>query len=243
MASDAAVAEDFATDSPVLLVAFGGLKGAPMGLPPFEFKGLSAGLATKRLFLRDPEQAWYQRGLPGVSDHIDGVAEHLAARVAASGAERVVMVGNSMGGYAALLFGARLDVDEVVAFAPQSFLGRVKRALHRDRRWKHQMRGAQTSPTLRRVNLDLLAAIPKAAPSRCKAQIHYGRDERLDGVHAERLAHLPRLTVHGHATGGHALVRALRDGGQLAQILGRAVAPDGAAGSGAPGRSAHEPGA
>ncbi|RKY21250.1 MAG: hypothetical protein DRQ55_04915 [Planctomycetota bacterium] len=220
MASDAALAEDFAPDSPVLLVTFGGLKGAPMGLPPFEFKGLSAGLEVKRLFVRDPAQAWYQRGLPGVAADVDGVAQHLTRRIAASGAERVVMVGNSMGGYAALLFGARLDVHAVLAFAPQTFLGRVRRWLHRDGRWTRQLRGAWSSPSLQRGNLDLRRAIPRAGPRRCRIQIHYGRDEQLDALHAERLARLPRVAVHGHATGGHALVRSLRDSGQLAQILG-----------------------
>lgn len=227
LAGDAPLAEDFEPAAPVLLVAFGGLKGAPMGLPPFEFQSLSRAFPVKRMFLRDPAQAWYLRGLPGVAPDLDGVARHLRARVAASGARRVVATGNSMGAWAALLFGALLDVDAVLAFAPQTFLGPVRRWLHRDGRWSGQVREAQRSPTRRPGHLDLRGLLRRLAadhgPPRGAAQVHYGLDEPLDALHARRLAGLPGITLQGHATGGHALVRHLRDSGRLLALLGAAL--------------------
>ena len=221
--SDAALAEDFTTGGDALLVAFGGLAGAPMGLPPFEFRNLSESLSVMRLFVRDPAQAWYQRGLEGLTDDVKSTADHLAERIDHAGAKRVVMVGNSMGGYAALLFGALLDVDAVIAFAPQTFIGRWLRLRHRDGRWSRQVKRAQTAPRGRARQRDLLPLLRGLAPARVAAQIHYGCDEPLDGVHAERLASLSWCHVEGHPVGGHTLVRHLRDGGRLDPMLRAAL--------------------
>ena len=47
-------------------------------------------------------------------------------------------MGNSAGGYAAILFGLLLKVDKVVAFSPQTFFGPFKNLINRDFRWAKQ---------------------------------------------------------------------------------------------------------
>src|SRR5437773_9754370 len=47
-------------DSSTLLVAFGGINRG-VGMPLFEFKRITEPLGVKRLFVRDPRQAWYHR--------------------------------------------------------------------------------------------------------------------------------------------------------------------------------------
>ena len=96
----------------VALVLFGG-RNSQMGLqPPFEFFRLTQDLPVKRIFLRDHEQAWYHRGVRGAGNSVDEVAERLAQLFVQAKIDKVVMVGNSMGGYAALLFGNLLGATE-----------------------------------------------------------------------------------------------------------------------------------
>ena len=128
-------------DSDVLLVAFGGLN-RQIGIPPFEFMRLTGETPVKKLFVRDPRQAWYHRGLPGYSDTLEETATVLAERT--RGAARTVVTGNSAGGYAALLFGELLGADAIVCFAPQTTLRMA--ALHElgDRRWDDHLRRCST---------------------------------------------------------------------------------------------------
>ena len=92
---------DMGSDSRTLLVAFGGMAGQ-LGMPPFEFFKATGGIPVKRLFVRDLHQAWYHRGHPGARRDARGgrgVAEEL---IAEPRVERLVVAGNSAGGYAAL---------------------------------------------------------------------------------------------------------------------------------------------
>src|SRR5438477_12732545 len=95
---DLAVAADFSSPANSLLLAFGGI-ATGWGIPPFEFHRLAAELPAKKLFIRDFQQAWYQRGLPGIAPHIRGVADFLRRQAKEQRIERTVLVGNSMGGY------------------------------------------------------------------------------------------------------------------------------------------------
>src|SRR5690349_12476934 len=97
---------DFSTESDVLLIAFAGMRGM-VGMPPFEFFNVVSTLdvPVKRAFVRDLRQAWYHLGTPGLGETIDEIAVALRGVVAAAAVRRVVTVGYSAGGYAAILFG------------------------------------------------------------------------------------------------------------------------------------------
>ena len=94
----------------VALVLFGGMNNQ-IGMPPFEFFRLTQDLPVKRIFLRDHEQAWYHRGVRGAGNSIDEVVECLTQLFVEAKVDKVLMVGNSMGGYAALLFGNLLGAN------------------------------------------------------------------------------------------------------------------------------------
>ncbi len=208
------MAIDLEPASNTLLVAWGGIAGA-LGMPPFEFFGLTRGLEVKKLFFRDLNQSWYHRGLPGVADSLIGIRSALEDMVAQAGTSRLVMVGNSMGGYAALLFGSWLGADVVHAFCPQTFLGWLERLKHLDFRWRRQIRRAQNSPQPR--VLDLLPELKQRMAKSC--HVYYSATNRLDKAHAERLRSSPRVTLHMYPVGGHQLVKFLRDNGSLREIL------------------------
>lgn len=200
--------------SRALLVAFGGIIGA-LGIPPFEFFNLTKGFALSRVYVRDLDQAWYHAGLRGVSSSAAETAEVLRTLVAESGAERVVLVGNSMGGYAALLFGALLGADVVHAFSPQTFVDRASRSMHGDRRWS-----AQLEP-VHRANPPHLDLLPLLRDRDGDGQmiVHYSPADALDTIHAERLRGLPRVELRRHADGGHNVIKHLRQSGALDAIV------------------------
>jgi hypothetical protein len=209
-------------DSDVLLVAFGGMNRR-IGIPPFEFMKLTGSIPVKRLFVRDPRQAWYHRGLPDRSSTLEETLAVLSELT--SGSERLIVTGNSAGGYAALLFGSLLDADEIVCFAPQSTL--TLDSLHAigDRRWDDHLRPLFKAGVMDARWLDL-----RALPARENVHIYFDQGLEVDRLHAERIAHVGRL--HPCDGGRHDLVRTLRDRGELARILeaalGHEAAPDSA---------------
>src|SRR5262245_37470221 len=107
---DTYVVFDLSPESQTLLVLFGGIAGG-VSIPVFEFFRVREGYPSKRVFLRDPRRSWYQLGIPGVGDTALAVKSMLDDTIARSRANRVVMVGASAGGFAAMLFGAWCDAD------------------------------------------------------------------------------------------------------------------------------------
>jgi dienelactone hydrolase len=202
-----------------MLVAFGGIRGE-IAIPPFEFFSVVGDIPVTKVFVRDLDQAWYQRGVRGLGTSVAETAVALEHLVRERRARRVVMTGNSAGGFAAILFGRMLGVDGVVAFAPQTFIDRWNRLRHRDHRWKAEIRALRHRPPSAPV-LDLRRAVRAAV---VPVEIHYDRSFRLDALHAERLDGQPGVQLHPYRGGSHNLVRTLRDTGDLKQILTYALA-------------------
>ena len=216
---NASLAVDPGDGHRTVLAAFGGIAGA-LGIPPFEFFRMSQAYDVARVFVRDLGQSWYHGGLPGHASDLEGTGDGLRTTLAGLDAERVVFVGNSMGGYAAMLFGSMLDVDEVLAFAPQSFIDVENRRRKRDRRWPEQMKRAQALAGGRAE--DLLPILAEYRGS-MRVRILYSRKHRLDRVHAERLESVPCVELRAFRAGGHGLIKALRDDGTLHDVLAGAL--------------------
>ena len=199
-----------------IMVTFGGL-GRGMAMPPFEFFGLTEGLDVDRIFIRDLDRGYYHRGVAGVGRSPSRIAA--AMRPLIEHADRVITVGVSAGGYAALLFGSLLDVDQVVAISPGSCLRLLPRIARRDRRWWRDIERARRG-SIQREMLDLKPYLA-AHPVR-HAEIHYATDNRLDRWHACRLRSDVVRTI-AHPGSSHLLAKELRDAGDLFHLLQRAV--------------------
>jgi pimeloyl-ACP methyl ester carboxylesterase len=219
------VVSDLEVQSDTLLVAFGGGFGAYF-MPRFEFSRMASDLPVKKLFIREHEPTWYQGGIPGLGLGIDEAAGAIRELVLRNGVDRTVMVGNSAGGYAALLFGELTGADTVLAFSPQTFVDRRNRLVHRDRRWPQPARRMRSLP--RTPYQDLLRVLHGGATT---SQVYYSGNHRLDRVHAERLRSTPGVVLHRYDLASHKLVRVLRDQGDLGGILHEALGlgerPDG----------------
>src|SRR4029450_10827749 len=128
------VGHELTSSSTTMLIAFAAMShNRP---PPFHFFEFTTGLPVKRLMVRDPNRVWYQHGVPGFGSTIDEVAASLRMLIDEQGAERLVAMGSSAGGYAALAFGSLLEADLVLSFSPQTTLDRAWREEVGDDRWR-----------------------------------------------------------------------------------------------------------
>jgi len=217
-----------------LVISFG---FASWDAPPgFDFTGriakLGSALGTSfhRLALRDPDNLWYQAGLPDVAGGAVGLHALLAGWIDRLRPVRVITIGQSMGAYAAIHYGRALGVDGIVAFGPQSWLLADEARRLGDTRWLPVMSRLR-EPTGNGICLDLLAARPETdrVP---EIRIVYGlrHDDstgppNFDAWHAARLAVLPRTTLHPIADAPHAVVGWLKDHDLLDDLLRRLAAP------------------
>jgi pimeloyl-ACP methyl ester carboxylesterase len=214
---------DSTAESSTLLIAFGGLRGR-VDVPPFEFLSITGDFPVKRMYVRDLYQAWYHRGIPRQAKTLAGTADRLKELIDSHDVERLVTIGNSSGGYAALAFGALLGADTALAFAPQTTLDPDEMAAMGDRRWEEHLRGLREGGKLDAQWMDLREALPHALRDGTSMHVYFNDRLEVDRLHAERLRDVAgvRLFRFGHAS-GHYLVNTLRDNGSLERTLRRAV--------------------
>lgn len=199
-----------------VLIAFGGFAGA-MGLPPFEFFQLTHNYPTGKIYIRDLTQTWYQKGIPGVAPNMEELARFLKKTLGGKKPSKLVLVGNSMGGYAAIVMGVLLNADVVHAFSPQTFIDSENRARYRDRRWAEQIENIYALQDC--CHLDLRTFLSSRRKFNGTLNLYYSKEEEMDAIHAERLRGLYNVRLHCFTEGGHSLIKHLRDNGSLAKII------------------------
>lgn len=191
-----------------LIISFSGLGGE------FNFENTLSGLDVNVLYIRDLKHHWYLNGIKGITKDVEGTKQWLQAFIAERKPRQVITVGASAGGFAALLYGALLNANNIVAFSPQSFMDRQHCLRYFDYRWLDRVV---------EINLDqpknqFLDLVPVVAHSTQPIYIYYDIAHRLDRIHAARLRS-PQLIHHPRNGGGHELVKQLRDSGQLSQLF------------------------
>ena len=241
---------DSAAADTTLVIAFAGLAGrlgdaggrrvgdrhqvdGHAGLPPHEFvNACKRAGATHVIFCRDSQQAWYLRGKGGFDVIVAALREDIEALRPA----RVLTLGSSMGGYAAIRAGLALGVWRVVAFAPQALIDSTARTeadlptMPFDELLRHLkrvlwMEGVKMT--------SLVESVSNCAPDACTSiEIHVGGNEAGDIREAEMVnaavdargnEGLVSCQVHIHRGQDHGLVRAMRDTGELHELLVRLV--------------------
>ncbi|MEY8257200.1 hypothetical protein AAK706_05665 [Erysipelotrichaceae bacterium 66-17] len=85
----------------------------------YEWERISQNIEGKKIFLRDILKAWYAHGINMEINSIDKIVLMLKRETSGY---KIVTVGNSAGGYLALLLGAMLDAEYSIVFSPQNNL-------------------------------------------------------------------------------------------------------------------------
>ncbi|MFT4803167.1 MAG: hypothetical protein ACJA2S_004807 [Cyclobacteriaceae bacterium] len=204
-----------------LLVSFGGINQG-LGMPVFEFARSIASVECDKLYLRDFAQQWYQKGIDSEIDNIASLINLLKATINERKYKKVCFLGNSMGGYAAILFGTILNVDTIVSFSPQTYIDKWNRFLYWDRRWKQQISEVHKNSMKISEYFDLRSCLSKHT-YRTQIDIYYSPKHRLDKTYANRLKNLPNVNLKPIDKGGHAIIKTIRDEGRLLALINNAL--------------------
>jgi pimeloyl-ACP methyl ester carboxylesterase len=134
----------------ILVIAFGFVSWETR--PEFDFYGRlrkleqNSGRHINKILVRDSGNAWYHRRVDGLGTHPDETAASLRALIREIRPSKVITIGQSMGAYAAVMYGLLLEVQQVIAFGPLSFLDPQQALLYHDRRWLSVMRDLAANP-------------------------------------------------------------------------------------------------
>ena len=211
---------DFETESDTLWVLFGGIQGG-LGVKILEFGNITKNSPIKKMFVRDLNTMFFYKGIyeeDAVNNILD-MKRYLSQKLIESGAKKIAFIGNSAGGYASLLFGKLLNVDEIHAFSPLSFLDRQNRILHND----------NTLPEIfDRLNNEIesnlffdLVDVFNTYKTKTEGNynIYYDQNSRIDKIHAERMGIFKEIILHPFSEGGHLVIKELKKNGILTEIL------------------------
>jgi pimeloyl-ACP methyl ester carboxylesterase len=218
----------------ILVIAFGFVSWDTR--PDFDFYGRlkkleqNSGRHINKILVRDSGNAWYHRRIDGLGTHPDETAEGLRALIREIRPSKVITIGQSMGAYAAVMYGLLLDAKQVLAFGPLSFLDPQQALLYHDRRWLSVMRDLAANPPASGY-YDLQALGRAKAGALPEMHIIFGtkpdqggkESVNLDAMHAQRLAAIDNCTLHPYPYSGHTVVQHLIDTKRINALLARLI--------------------
>lgn len=192
-----------------LVLVFTSLQRAALHPDKLEFRGVASDHGRNHvLFITDRDRGWYST--PGKRERIEAVVRRFLSE---HDIRTVWSMGNSMGGYGAILFSDQLPVSKVVAFVPQILIAGD---------WTAKWPSIKDS-----VECDLT---PIIAGSDCVFHIVTGDAYANDQIHFNHLrrtladaAHVKFVIAPGQ---GHDVAAWLKKQGQLAPLVSALWAGD-----------------
>lgn len=196
--------------SNLAVVAFTGIGHGMGAIQQDEFVGSALGNARNHVIsVTDKDRSWYSA--PGIQKRITQELEKLRAEL---GVRRMVCLGNSMGGFGALLFAERIGADTAIAFVPQYTM----RLEFGERRWD-EFRESMVND-----NLDTLA---KHLTGKTRAYAVFGCDDLRDRMHVQRLKDNCIIRIHQVAGCDHTTVtEVLKHQGVLSPLIAAMISGD-----------------
>lgn len=200
-AEDVEISLSIPANSETALVCFGAMGRARS---VFNFFRLLKPLPhLTKILLRDPARSWYNDSIPGFGETIPEIAASIRSEVSRLGATRIITLGPSMGGYAAILFGCLLKADRAIALAPQTLLDPI---------FFHS-----PPPSLKLQAPDLRPYI-ECAPE-IPIDVVAGWDDPLDVFHAQRVAEFASVRILALPGRTHWLSAELHAEGKLVSLI------------------------
>lgn len=204
------------TDASTLIIAFSG--GAQrLDVPVHQFFETTRTLGCDRILLRDKFKMFYHHGVDRKRRDWPSLLGYLAQEIAHLNPARVISLGASSGGYAALIAGHHLGVDFVHAFGPQTKIAVDREGIRNARfpinRWRMSVS--------KRVHREVLDLVPMLRRWNGKTRyfVHYGRNHAIDAGFAQRIAPLPSVTTLGYPCAAHAIATFLAKKRFLGRVL------------------------
>lgn len=218
--ADQPILSERGRDDSVLIIAFTGF-GDKLHMGVFEFFDATKSTNYSRILLRDKFGVWYHHGINHQIRDFPQLIDHLKAETARLKPKKIICIGTSAGGYAAIVVGHHLPADYVHAFGPDTNLDVTLRAAirstfkdrNRYRRWKLLFS--------RRAKPDYFDLTELLRNHNCttKYYIHYCARSEWDAERAKRIEHLPGVICIAYPCDTHAVSVFLTKGKFLGKIL------------------------
>ncbi|MEM8729240.1 MAG: hypothetical protein AAGF79_04915 [Pseudomonadota bacterium] len=197
-------------ETDVAVVAFTGIGHGMGAIQQDEFVGSALGADRNHVIsIIDRKRSWYSA--KGMQAHILDTVLRLKADL---GVRRVVTLGNSMGGFGALLFAERFGADTAVAFVPQYTM----RNDFAEPRWR---------PYREQMVEQNLATLGPFLNGKTKAYAFFGADDVRDRMHVRRLrAHCIIDVIEVAGSDHNNLTAFLKREGVLAPLISAMISRD-----------------
>jgi hypothetical protein len=213
---DLAIADDSTPSMVVLHVVEGGRNP---GVPPSALFAEFSSRNARRLVVRDVHRSWFHRGVPGLGSTVGEVVATLAGLVDEHGARPLLVFGaGGAAGFGAILLGTLLRADHVVALGPLTVVDREQLAALGDERWETDLDLLTARAELHDDTSDMLRLLRGAGE--VTVDVHHALLDGPERRHAERLRHVPGVTLHAHEA---PLFEAFLRTGQLKKLLRRSA--------------------
>lgn len=187
------------------LVVFLGSRGAKR----FEYEKYFKDADFHQLHIREKAGArWYLDGVPGIADDLPGMAEAIDRVAEICKVKEVMVLGSSMGGYAALAIGGLVRASKVIAFSPQIKL--------------HKGWSFTPEDNSKAARIDIRRIVQAATETNFKV---ISSTEVMDVYHASTLSALPNVDTSLMVSLHNVVPTTTRKGGG-SQLLEDAVAGD-----------------
>jgi hypothetical protein len=202
--------------SDTLIIAFtGGLNW--INFPLFEFFETTQTLRYSRILLTDQYRMFYHYGIDWRRRDWPKLLKFLSEQIHQLGPKRVLCIGSSSGGYAALVAGHYLRADYVHAFGPQTIIRIDPQGIREAMKSRHRQKLAKSKRTFREA-LDLVPLL-RQPNDKTKFYVHYCLGHAQDRAFAERVAGLPTVTTFGYPGDKHGVATVLAKKGFLGTLL------------------------
>jgi hypothetical protein len=196
---------DIHPGSKKLYIIFAGIGGG-VNIPVFEFVK-SAGLFNENIiFIKDISKSWYLNGINSSINDVSKLTKFLLNEVNKIEPKDIIFVGNSMGGFAAILFHAMMQIGRCIVFSPQTFILEKLRCEYNDKRWPLLINPLNKIGLYNQELLNI-TALPSTLNSPLNVTIHVCSNHRLDFIHAKLFEKLNKAFIFEYRFGGHLLVK------------------------------------
>lgn len=193
-----------------LVISFSGIGQTEDEVPAVEVARLAGWQGENHaLFVSDASRSWMN--YPGLVENLVRSVEKLVAEIKPS---RIVALGNSMGGTAALIFASLFKVDAVLAIVPQFSVNPA--IMPRETRWAEYAS---------RITDWRFPQVPDLAGMTTDVMILYGSVTR-EMMHAKRFSRGPNIRTYIYKDFAHGMAQRLKRKNQLEPITAPLIAGD-----------------
>jgi len=154
-----------------------------------------------KFWLRDLSKAYWHGKLPGIDYGVKALSEFINEKIKESQTKKVMALGLSMGGYAALLFGCLCNVDMVLSFSGQTYLSDRRRT-------KYKLYEKWNGLNINENDIDLKILFEEYNyNNKTIYKLFYGESNNADKNYAHRIMHHRGVELYPVCTSRHNSVR------------------------------------